>query len=264
MYFNRRYPDLRTIDQVYDYEIGWINRYDLSIVTYMDAHIGVNSKICKAYIREGAKPDQTYLIENGIDPQELNPADYTEEKVLAVKDKLGLAGNNKTVTFASRLHQQKRPMDFIELTRRFSSDNSLQFLMVGDGPLVDTVDKQIEKTRLNNIHRLPFSRPISDILAVTDVLVLPSDFEGMPMITIETQAMGKPVVVTDVGNNREVLERTNGGVVISRIGDISMLMTGVRKMLADPPDPQQLREDTLAHSDIAIIADKYYDAILGN
>jgi glycosyltransferase involved in cell wall biosynthesis len=46
--------------------------------------------------------------------------------------------------------------------------------------------------------------PISDVLAVTDVLILPSEHEGMPLIVSEAQIMGKAVVVTDVGNNREV------------------------------------------------------------
>ena len=89
-------------------------------------------------------------------------------------------------------------MDFVELARRFVNDPAMFFLMVGDGPLADQVDAQISKIGLKNIQRHPFYRPISDILAVTDVLVLPSDFEGMPMVIIEAQAMGKPVNINRI------------------------------------------------------------------
>ena len=260
----RHYPNLRTIDQVYDSAIGWINRYDQSIAMYVDAHIGVNSKICQSYIEKGARPEGTYMIENGIEPDEFDPADYSVARIQDLKSKFGLPPDKKIVTFASRIHQQKRPMDFVELARRFKTDDTLACLMVGDGPLAGVVEEQINRMDLDNLYRLPFQRPVSDILAVTDVLVLPSEFEGMPMIIIEAQAMGKPVVVTDVGNNREIISRTQGGVVVSQIGDIAKLVEGVRQMIEQPPDPANLRQNTLAYFDISLVAQKYYDVLIEN
>ena len=258
----RRNPQIRIANQVYDSVIGWIHRYDLSLVTYIDAHIGANKKICQAYIDEGVKPEQAFLIEHGIDPSELSPSEYSPERVQALKKNFKLPGDKKIVTFASRIHHQKRPMDFVELARRLVGDNSIHFLMVGDGPLAAVIDNQINKIKLTNISRLPFYRPISDILALTDVLVLPSEFEGMPMIILEAQTMGIPVVVTDVGGNQDVIEITNGGVVTSKIGDVSRLMGGVRNMLENPPDGEEVRQKTLSHFDISIIAEKYYRALL--
>jgi glycosyltransferase involved in cell wall biosynthesis len=260
----KQYPDLRIVNQVYDHEVGWINRYDLSSIMNIDGHIGVNSKICQAYVNEGVKQEQIYLIENGIDPAELNPDDYSVLDLKIIKGRLGLPLNQSIVTFASRIHPQKRPMDFVELARRFALDPSIAFLMVGDGPLAGKVDEQVAKIGLKNFHRHKFYRPISDILAISDVVVLPSDFEGMPMVIIEAQAMGKPVVVTDVGNNREILDYTNGGVVIPRIGDVAALMEGVSAMLEKPPDPAQLRIDTLSRFDIAVVAQKYFEAFIGS
>jgi glycosyltransferase involved in cell wall biosynthesis len=258
-----QHPQLRIVDQVYDSVIGWINRYDMATVLYQDGHIGVNSKICQAYIDKGAKPEQVYLIENGIQPDELDPASYSPEKNFALKKEFGLPLDKKVVTFASRVHPQKRPMDFVELARRLSTDPSLAFLMVGDGPLAAQVSEQVARIGLKNFYRRPFYRPISDVFAISDVLVLPSDFEGMPMIIIEALAMGTPVVVTDVGNNREVVEYAHGGVVIPRIGDVTALMDGVLKMLKEPPDPHKLRQATLARFDIAVVSQKYRQALLG-
>ena len=259
----RRFPDLRIANQVYDARVGWINRYDLDLVMYIDAHIGVNDKICQAYAEKGASPEEIYLIENGIDSHEMAPAIYTTGDIRRLKEKFGLPQGKRVITFASRFHQQKRPLDFVELARRFALDDSTVFFMVGDGPLASVVDEQIRKVNLQNVVRLPFYRPIRDVLAVSNVLVLPSEFEGMPMIVIEAQAMGVPVVVTDVGNNRQVLERTAGGVVVNRIGDVTQLMEGVRQMLTAPPEPGRLRQATLEYFDIALIAQKYYDVLIG-
>jgi glycosyltransferase involved in cell wall biosynthesis len=259
-----RHPSLRILNMVYDQAVGWINRYDLSLILHLDGHLGVNERICQAYLEKGARPETVYQIENGIEPAEFNPAAYTPEKITALKLGLGLPLDRKVITFASRVHPQKRPMDFVELARRMADEPGLIFLMVGDGPLANQVDAQITRSGLKNILRQPFYRPLSDIFAISDVFVLPSDFEGMPMVILEAQAMGVPVVVTDVGNNRSVLAVTGGGVVVGRPGDVAALMAGVRKLLAAPPPPAALRQAFLSRYDIALVAEQYLAAFLGN
>lgn len=259
----QRFPALRTINQVYDARVGWIYRYDLRLVMNMDAHIGANQKICQAYRDKGARSTQVFQVPHTIDPKNLNPADYGEYQRFEIKGKLGLPAEGRVVTFAARLHPQKRPLDFIELARRFSTDPSVKFLMLGDGPLAQTVDQQIQRIGLSNIIRRQFYRPISDILAVTDVLVLPSEYEGMPLIVAETQMMGKPVVVTDVGNNREVLELTGGGVVVPEIGDVGALEAGVRQMLQQPPDPERTRQAVIANFGVEVVSERYRKVLLG-
>ena len=258
----KRYPEIRVVNQVYDSEVGWINRYNREIIQLTDAHIGANQRICNAYISRGVPHNQVYLIPHGLDVANFNPESYTNETILNLKQRFQIEPDKRVVTFASRLHPQKRPLDFIELARRFAGDPSIKFLMVGDGPLAEEIDRQIGRINLRNIIRYSFYRPISDLLAITDVLVLPSEFEGMPLIVAEAQAMGKPVVVTDVGNNKEVLQITSGGIV-TEIGDISGLVKGVREMLDHPPDPSKVRNSIIQNFSIEVIAPKYIEALLG-
>lgn len=259
----RKYPSLRIVNQVYDHRVGWINRYDLSLVMNIDAHIAANPNICKAYIDLGVCPEDVHFIEHGIDPGEVNPANYSPQVKQVIRNRLGLPNDKRIVAFVARLHPQKRPMDFVELARRFAADEEVHFIMVGDGPLAAQVEMEIRRLGLTHLRRLEFYRPVSDIYAIADVVVLPSEYEAMPLVIAEAQAMGKPVVVTDVGNNREVVEMTGGGVVVPRVGDISALMEGVRRMLDSPPDPERVRQAILSRFSIEVIAEQYRKVLLG-
>jgi len=258
------YPKLQTVNQVYDHVAGWINRYDPPLVANLDSHIGCNRKICQAYIEKGVPPNQAHLIENAVDVSEYNPECYPDELKRALKNKFGLPPDKKVITFISRLHQQKRPMDFVELARRFQTNPLTIFFMVGDGPLSRTVDTEVKSMRLDNFIRLPFYRPSSDIFAVSDVIVLPSEYEGMPMVILEAQAMGIPVVATDVGNIRDVLNVTEGGRVVARVGDVTTLHAELKKVLEKPINPIKVRQAVIENFGLEKMLDKYYDVLAGD
>jgi len=258
------FPELRIANQVYDHQAGWINRYDAKLVANIDVNIGCNQRICKAYSERGVASEHIYLIENGVNLEEFDPALYPLERCIEIKKKLGLPLDKKIVTFISRIHSQKRPMDFVELARRFRHDESVVFIMVGDGPLADTVGEVVSTIGLSNFHRFPFYSPSTDIYAITDIIVLPSEYEGMPMVILEAQAMGKPVVATDVGNNRDLLEVSGGGYVIPKIGDINALRLNVKKVLEKPFDPVIIRSAISEHYSLQGMIKKYRQALLGD
>lgn len=258
----QRHPALHLVNQVYDSVVGWINRYDVSLATYLDAHIGANDLICRAYIEKGARPERVFKIPHAVDVSDLHPEAYSEIKKTEIRLRLGLPQGKRVITFAARLNPQKRPLDFLALAQRFAAESDVVFLMIGDGPLAGAVAAEITRLGLVNLLRHPFYRPIGDVLAISDVLVLPSEFEGMPLIVCEAQAMGKPVVVTDVGNNREVLALTGGGVVVAPVGNIQGLVDGVKQMLAAPPEPAPLRQAIVDHFGIEVIARRYKEVLL--
>jgi len=259
----QRHPGLRIVDQVYDHQFGWINRYDQAVVAAMDAHISANPNITQAYTDRGVRPERIHFVEHAINMEDINPADYPVERCLQIKQKMGLPLEKKLVTFCARLHPQKRPLDFIELARRFASEENIHFLMVGDGSLASAVEEQIARTGLKNFTRHKFYTPISDIYAITDVMVLPSEYEAMPLVILETLAMGKPVVATNVGHIRDVVEMTHGGVVAPNIGDVAALRMGVLQALREPVDSAAMRQAIAQRFGISHIAQQYLQVWLG-
>ncbi len=122
----KHYPSLRTINQVYDSQVGWINYYDLQLLKHLDAHIGANNQICQAYLDKGARPASVFQIPHTIDLDSLDPSAYPEEQIARlrlefVKNHNGtepaspetLADKVRLVVFAGRAHPQKRPLDFV-------------------------------------------------------------------------------------------------------------------------------------------------------
>jgi glycosyltransferase involved in cell wall biosynthesis len=258
----KTYPGLHIANQVYDHQAGWINRYDRKVVRSIDVHIGSNYQIDKEYNRRGARQEQIHHIENGVDTEKFNPSSYTVEDRQQIKNKLGLPLDRKIVTFMARLHPQKRPVDFVEMARHCINDASMAFLMIGDGVLAEAVQNELKRIDLPNFYRFPFYRPSSDIFAVTDILVMTSEYEGMPMVVLEAQSMGKPVVATDVGNIREIISKTQGGAVVTAVGDINGLIAAVRGVLAAPPDPETVRKGIQEHYSLLSMADGYERALL--
>ncbi|MDF1513903.1 MAG: glycosyltransferase, partial [Anaerolineae bacterium] len=262
MTLKQHYPDLRFANQVYDHRYGWIERYDQSLIEILDTNIGCNAKIREAFIARGVPASRAYHIDNGIDCSIFNPDLYPDKRREYLKAVFGLPQDTKVVTFMARLHPQKRPMDFLEVARRFRDDHTISFLIVGDGPLAAQLDLEIMRIGLQNVVRQPFSVGC-DTLAISDVFVLPSEYEGMPLTILESLALGKPVVVTNVGNNRDVLNKTHGGVLIEQMGDINALRSGVLAMLESPPDPEKLRNAVIQNYSVERMARQYYIALLG-
>ncbi|HEY7809711.1 MAG TPA: glycosyltransferase [Allosphingosinicella sp.] len=113
-------------------------------------------------------------------------------------------------------------------------------ILVGDGP---------ERARLEAVaaplgKRVRFlgNRPhgeLPGLLAAADVMVLPSEREGLANVWVEALACGTPVVITDVGGAREVVDRPEAGRLVARSAE--GIAEGVRAVLATPSSPEAAR-----------------------
>ncbi|MEO8604730.1 MAG: glycosyltransferase [bacterium] len=256
-----QFPALRTVNQVYDQRHGWIDRYDATLIAALDAHIGCNDHICAAYRARGAAGERVHEVPHGIDTADFDPARFDAAAHAGLRARFGLAPDTRVVAFLSRLHPQKRPMDFVELARQSLGDPTLQFLMVGDGPLRGDIEAAIRDSRLTNMVTHPFHHPSRDLFAVADVVVLPSAYEGMPLVVLEAQAMGVPVVTTDVGNTRDLLAH-GGGVVVDAVGDVGALRRALRSVLDAPPDAAAMRAAVAERWGVATVSEQYRRVLL--
>jgi glycosyltransferase involved in cell wall biosynthesis len=116
--------------------------------------------------------------------------------------------------------------------------------LVGDGPLTPSLRKLAAE--LNIAERVEFSGParppeIAERLRSSDVFVLSSHSENMPLAVIEALCCGLPVAATDVGGVLEAVGQDDGA--LAPPGDPTALADAIRTVLG--------RRDTYDHADVA-------------
>jgi glycosyltransferase involved in cell wall biosynthesis len=84
--------------------------------------------------------------------------------------------------------------------------------LYGDGPMKTSIQRLINRFDLDDrISLSGFVHPIENVWAENHALVLPSRYEGMPLVIVEAMLCGRPAVVTDVASHAEIVhEGTNG------------------------------------------------------
>jgi glycosyltransferase involved in cell wall biosynthesis len=110
--------------------------------------------------------------------------------------------------------------ELIAAFRQLSSgDPNLRLALVGDGVMREELVSLIRSTGLASQVMVPGGLPpeqVAQWIAAADVLTLPSWSEGYPNVVVEAIACGRPVVATDVGGTREIVNDSNGILVAPR------------------------------------------------
>jgi glycosyltransferase involved in cell wall biosynthesis len=110
-------------------------------------------------------------------------------------------------------------------------------VVVGDGPLYDELTALAEQLgvsdRVRFLGTVPRER-VASLLRACDVFVLYSTYEGLPHVVLEAASAGLPVIATDAGGTREVVQDlANAQLVL--VGNSVMLVEAIRTWIARLP-----------------------------
>ncbi len=173
-----------------------------------------------------APPERLIVIHNGIDPQPFLQADGSR-----VRRELGLREEEPVLAFIGRLTPQKDPLTLLQALRALPRGTAL---MVGDGPLRSQAERFVKRNGLCG--RVIFTgarTDIPDLLAASDLFILSSRWEGLPLVIIEAMMAARPVVATCVGGVPELVEEGVNGFLV-RPGDPQALAEAIARLLKDP------------------------------
>src|SRR5262249_54063858 len=141
------------------------------------------------------------VVENGVDLVRFSPIAADKSQA---RQHLGLPQTGMVLAYIGRLSEEKRPLEFVQIVAKVARRHpEAKALMVGDGPMLGAVEKAVAEARLQERVTLAGAfehERIPLALAAADMLVVPSQIEGAPLIVLEAMAMEKAVVATDVGN----------------------------------------------------------------
>lgn len=149
-------------------------------------------------------PSKIKIIINGIDVEMIHSTLPKPELLPSVWASPG----QRLITSVGRLMPPKGHRYLVEampcLIRQFGN---LKLLLAGDGDLRDSLEKQSKHLKVQGVISFLGSRSdVHDILALTEIFVLPSTSEGTSMALLEAMAAGKPIVATDIPGNRTILK----------------------------------------------------------
>lgn len=156
---------------------------------------------------------------------------------------LGLAESERVAIIVARLFPEKNHRllleAFADVARRIES---AKLLIVGDGVEEDSIRSEIERLGLqNNVEMLGVRRDVARLLAASDVFVLSSDREGLPIAVLEAMAARKPVVATGVGDLPLVVrDGETGRMVLPK--DAGSLADAMVEVLSDPERAREMGE----------------------
>lgn len=207
----------------------YLKKLSLKLVWRVIAVSESNKRFIIAYF--GCLPkDKIETIPNGIDSTRYSTRQ--SQSRLRENTKLNI------VTIAGLNNQKGHEYLLKAVPIVISTVPNAHFLLVGDGHLRGLLEKMARALKIDHhVEFLGWRTDVPEILADSEIFVLPSLFEGMPLSILEAMASGKAIVATNVDGTAEVMVDGVTGFLVPP-GDPSTLARKIIHLLCDP----QLRE----------------------
>jgi glycosyltransferase involved in cell wall biosynthesis len=160
----------------------------------------------------GVSSSKLHVIPNGYDEQLFRPI----SKAYA-RGRLGLPLNKKILLSVGNLVDVKGHAYLIDAMSSISRRKNVLLIIVGSGPLEETLRRRVKENKLDDIIMLVGGKRHEEIpiwINSSDVFVLPSLREGFPTVIPEAMACGKPVVATRVGGVPEAICSSELGILV--------------------------------------------------
>jgi glycosyltransferase involved in cell wall biosynthesis len=221
----RSVPILTTVHGVPDQEYPAAAR----LLRHAADHVvAVSEGVAERLTAAGLPQTRLSVIENGIVPLALP----TRERSRAA---LGLPADAVVVLCLARMAPQKRHDLLLAAWSGLATEAHL--LLAGDGPTRADIEATLARGAAPRVRLLGELTDVTEALAASDLVVLPTDWEGLPISLLEAMAAGLPVLTHDVGD----LRRTLGEAArLVPAGSVTELRAGMDRLLASPHERAEL------------------------
>jgi len=237
-------PAARVVDILHAVDEDWdFFAATLEVAEHLDRRIVISEAGRKRLEDMNTPEDQIRLIRNGVDLDYFDPARFERGRL---GRQLGLKPATAIVLFAGRLDPVKRPLLLPEVARelrriacsplaRGRGKAATHFVVAGDGPDAARLRSVIQAHRLEkDFTLLGHVADMAELLAEADVLLIPSQGEGIPLVLLEALAMQVPVVACRAGAIEEALPADCGVLVEPGAYEETRLAEALQELLGDP------------------------------
>ncbi|MDD6778250.1 MAG: glycosyltransferase [Bacteroidales bacterium] len=203
-------------------------------------HIITVSNLTRQTVIEkyGINPDKVTTVHNAVEP--------LSEEIRSIKMQ---KGKDKVVTFLGRITMQKGPEYFVEAASRvLAKTQNVRFVMAGSGDMMEKMIRlAADRDIADRFHFTGFlkGRQVYEMLAASDVYIMPSVSEPFGISPLEAMQMGVPSIISKQSGCAEILEN----VIKVDYWDINALADSIYAIIKYPALYNHLRDKGLAEID---------------
>jgi len=195
-----------------------------------DRIVAVSDQVRDDLIRfKVAPPSKITVVQYGFD---LDARVSSSPKTAREKRaKINVAEGDFVIGWAGRLSEIKRPLDLVRVAARVAGS---RLVLAGDGELRSAVEQLATELEIDDrVCLLGYVADMGSWYGAFDTFLLTSANEGAPVVAIEALAAGVPVVATDAGGTRNVVDDGETGF-LAPVGAVDELAAKLTRLRDDP------------------------------
>lgn len=227
------------------------------ILNMADCFVAISSDIRDEYLSNGVWPESKInFIPNSVDVNTFHPV--TEDEKLRIRDSLSVPNLDLLVTYTGRLVSYKGLPQLLRVWEDLVKKHSqIGLLLVGSGSLdiYNCEDELKEYVREKGLEKSVFFtgevQNVQNYLQSSDIFVFPTEIEAFGISLVEAMSCGLPVISTNVGGIKDILDHGKNGLVVSP-GDPQQLYAALNKLITD-----RALSATLGRAARQTVQDKY-------
>jgi glycosyltransferase involved in cell wall biosynthesis len=216
---------------------GWLRRLALVWTdSFATATTVVSQRMSQKLIALGAASARVHVIPNGTDMTAVGP--HLRARRAALRQSLGIGDGEFLWLAAGRLEEPKDYPNLLEAMAMLRpAAPHARLAIAGQGPLEHELRALAASLHLDDVVSfLGFREDVHACMAAADATVLASAWEGLPNVVIESLAAGTPIVSTDVGGVREVIDEGVSGLIVPPRRPLALASAMSALMARSPSD----------------------------
>lgn len=187
---------------------------DNFVIKFTNCNLIAISKVVKQYLvnRNPEFEKKTEVIYNGINIQKENYL-LKNEQLAGLRKDYVLNTSDFVISILGRLEKQKGHLFFLESIKDFLRQyDNIKILIIGEGSLRNELEKFLYNSSLiDKVKMLGFKKDVESIIEMSDLIAVPSLWEGFGLVILEGMIKRKLILASDVGGITEIIENGKTG-----------------------------------------------------